>query len=81
MNDDFVDEDSTNDYQCYDIPKTLRLLAQEIESGEINAFQIAIVIREVDGVQVRGLGPGADQETVCEMLVEGLNDLSVEDEE
>ena len=81
MSDEFVDEDSMNDYQCYDIPKTLRLLAQEIENGETNAFQVAIVIREVEGVQVRGLGPGADQETVSEMLVEGLNELSVEDEE
>lgn len=67
-----VNEESDADYPCFDIPATLRMLASQVESGEINALGCVVLFNFVDQVSVHGIGPGMDSECAVLTMEAGI---------
>lgn len=67
-----VNEDSDQDYPCFDISATLRAVASQVEKGEINPIRGVLVFQHVDSVHLYTLGPCMESEDTLEVLQRGV---------
>lgn len=67
---------------CYDVPRMLRELADEIESEEGIAHQVALVLHRFDeddlseSIQVSGYGQFMNASQTIKTLADGIKDLA-----